>query len=74
MYRVVGDYDSDYGSDFGYDSESESDSEYEFLFGITFFLPTIWTNGFTTYVIYQYQYINPGQLDFWQNQDYTCRR
>ena len=46
MYRVVGDYDSDYGFDFGYDSDSESDYEYEFLFGITFFLPTIWTIAF----------------------------
>jgi hypothetical protein len=35
--EALGDYDSDYG--FGFNAESES--EYDFLFGITFFLPTI---------------------------------
>lgn len=64
MYRVVGDYDSDYGFGFGYDSESESDSEYDFLFGITFFLPTIWTNGFTLYVIHRYINTTPVNLTF----------
>lgn len=70
MYRVVGDSDSDsdsdYGFGFGFGSNHKYDScsEYDFLFGNTFFLPTIWTNGFTLYVIPRYINIIPVNLTF----------